>query len=489
MRLKPVPRHLAIGIDLGTSAVKLVALDAAGRIAGNGTAAFPTNSKLPGQAEQSPADWLTALTAAALDLKRELAESARASQSDEFLAIGLAGQLPTLVCLGRDGPLGPAITWKDARADGSAAQLVERAGRRHLYERSGMPIDGRYLGPMFRHHWYRRRGEVETLLSAKDYIGYVLTGRRLTDPSTAAGYGSYDLEDGSFAAALCELWELSPGMLPEVLPSSAVAGPLHAAGAALLGLDAGLPVTVGAADSVAGALALSGLKEGVAGIMTGSSTIILDAVRGRHLDPSARYLLTPHVAEGWYGREMDLLATGTGYQWLSRLLRWLPGELDARAARSVPGARGLVFAPYLAAGEQGALWNPALRGLLQGLTLEHSVDDVARAFLEGVCFETRRCLEVLAESGVEQGIVAAGQMFVHGTNLQLLADIVNRPVRVFTEATPAAVGAALGAWQAVGGGPERADSALYNEPLPPGRAAHAYGALYDEYRGRAGRGA
>ena len=294
---------------------------------------------------------------------------------------------------------------------------------------------------------------------------------------------------GAFGAALGDLWDLSPGMLPELLPSSAIAGPLNAAGAALLGLEAGLPVTVGAADSVAGALALTGLEEGVVAVTTGSSTIILDAVRGRHFDPQARYLLTPHVAEGWYGREMDLLATGTGYQWLSRLLRWLPGELDARAARSVPGARGLVFAPYLAAGEQGALWNPALRGVLQGLTLEHCVDDVARAFLEGVCFETRRCLEVLAESGAVHGIIAAGQMFAHGTNLQLLADVLDRPVRVFAAATPAAIGAALGAWQAAGGGPERPDSALYSEPLPPRNAAKAYGALYDDYRRRAARAA
>jgi xylulokinase len=484
-----VVRRLALGVDLGTSAAKLVALDAAGRIAASGTAAFPTTTTLAGQAEQSPADWLQALAAAALVLRRDLATSAHAARPDEVVAVGLAGQLPTLVCLGREGPLGPAITWKDARADAWATQVVERAGRRRLYECTGMPVDGRYLGPMFRYHWHDRRADVETLLSAKDYIGYALTGRRVTDPSTAAGYGTYNLGSGAFDAALCGLWDLSPQLLPDVLPSSAVAGALHAAGAALLGLDAGVPVTVGAADSVTGALALTGLVQGTVAVTTGSSTIILDAVRGLHLDPGSRYLLTPHVAAGWYGREMDLLATGTGYEWLSRLLGWSPGELDARAARSVPGARGLVFAPYLAAGEQGALWNPALRGVLQGLTLEHCADDVARAFLEGVCFETRRCLDVLAESGAVRGIVAAGQMFAHGTNLQLLADVLSQPVRVFTAASSGAVGAALGAWRAVGDGPDRPDSARYTEPLAPGSSAHAYRVLYEDYCGRAGRAA
>ncbi len=484
-----MPRRLALGLDLGTSAAKLVALDAAGRIAASGTAEFATTSQLPGQAEQAPADWLRALADAAAGLRRELAAAARSSGPDEFVAIGLAGQLPTLVCLGKDSPLGPAITWKDARADTWATQLVDVAGRRRLYERTGMPIDGRYLAPMFRHHWHPRREEVHTLLSAKDYVGYALTGRRLTDPSTAAGYGTYGLEAAAFDATLCELWQLPPRLLPEVLPSSSIAGPLHAGGAALLGLTAGLPVTVGMADSVAGALALTGLVEGSVAVTTGSSTIILDAVHGLRLDPQSRYLLTPHAAAGWYGREMDLLATGTGYQWLSKLLGWSPGELDARAARSLPGAHGLIFAPYLATGEQGALWDPALRGVLQGLTLSHGADDIARAFLEGVGFETRRCLDVLAEHVAVREIVVAGHLFGHGTNLELFADVLDRPVRVCTAPSPAAVGAALGAWQAVGGGPERPDAALYTEPHAPGVAASAYGALYSDYRRRAARAA
>ena len=484
-----MPRRLALGLDLGTSAVKLVALDAAGWIAASATAEFPTTSLLPGQAEQAPADWLRALADAAAVLWRELAAAARSAEPDEFVAIGLAGQLPTLVCLGRDGPLGPAITWKDARADTWATRLVEGAGRGRLYERTGMPIDGRYLAPMFRHHWYSRREELHTLLSAKDYVGYALTGRRLTDPSTAAGYGIYDLETAAFETALCELWELPLRLLPEILPSSSIAGPLQAVGAALLGLPAGLPVTVGMADSVAAALTLTGLVEGSVAVTTGSSTIILDVVQGIQLDPKSRYLLTPHAAAGWYGREMDLLATGTGYQWLGRLLSWAPGELDERAARSVPGAHGLIFAPYLATGEQGALWDPALRGVLQGLTLRHGADDIARAFLEGVCFETRRCLDVLAERGAVREIVVAGHLFGHGANLQLFADVLGRPVRVCTVPSPAAVGAALGAWQAVGGGPVRPDHALYAEPLVPGAAAAGYGVLFDDYRRRAARAA
>src|SRR5579872_4512799 len=170
---------LVLGIDLGTSAVKVVALDLEGVTVGCGSAGFATCSDLPGQAEQDPAAWLAAASSAVEELRRELAPR-RPSWHQDIAAIGLTGQLPTLVCSGRDGPLGPAITWKDSRADPTAAASIDSSRRRTLYQRTGMPIDGRYLGPMFLHHWQQRRDEVESILSAKDYLVFVLTGQRVT---------------------------------------------------------------------------------------------------------------------------------------------------------------------------------------------------------------------------------------------------------------------------------------------------------------------
>src|SRR4029077_6816921 len=118
---------------------------------------------------------------------------------------------------------------------------------------------GRYLGPMFRYHFHGRRA-VEALLSAKDYLCYVLTGERLTDPSTAAGYGVFDLAAGAFDAGLAERWGVPRSAFPAIRPAHALAGPLSAAGARLLGLRAGIPVTVGSADSVASAFAMCGLQ-------------------------------------------------------------------------------------------------------------------------------------------------------------------------------------------------------------------------------------
>lgn len=169
------------------------------------------------------------------------------------------------------------------------------------------------------------------------------------------------------------------------------------------------------------------------------------------------------------------MATGTGYRWLSDLLGLAPGLLDQRAAKSPPGARGLLFTPYLAGGEQGALWNPALRGSISGLNLQHDANDLARAFLEGVCFEIRRCLEVLADTTPIQSVVVAGHLTEQHASLQMLADILGRPVRAYVGDSPAALGAALGALQLIGHSePVRAHS-------PPVLPREDYGALYANY--------
>jgi xylulokinase len=478
----PIP--LVLGIDLGTSAVKVAAIDTAGEVAASACRNFATMSQTSRAAEQEPADWITAVCNSCGDLRVALGAS-EADWRAAIVAIGLAGQLPTLVCGVGDEPLGRAITWQDSRADAWAAAVLTREVRRQLYERTGMPLDGRYLGPMFAFHWSARAAEVEWVLSAKDYLCFALTGVRITDPSTAAGYGLFDSSTGTFAADLCRRWQLPTAALPQVRPSQAAAGPLTANAARILELRPGIPVAVGSADSVAAAYALAGLNEHTVCVTMGSSTTILDTVRERRLDPSARYLLTPHIAPGWYGREMDLLATGTGYRWLSDLLGLSDGALDECAARSPPGARGLTFTPYLGGGEQGALWNPSLRGSLHGLTLEHTRDDIARAFLEGVAFEIRRCIEVLAETAPTESVVVSGSLVTRPASLQLLVDILDRPVRACELTSAAAIGAAHCAAALADGSqfPARSSGAY---DVMPGSVSAYYRESYARYRAATG---
>lgn len=474
-------RPITLGIDLGTSAVKVVALVTGAEVLAQAHAGFPTLSALPQQAEQAPADWLHALGRAMHTLAAQLQHCGGAGWQRRIAAIGLTGQLPTLVCLAEHDPLGPAITWKDGRADEWVAARIDAPYRAALYARTGMPVDGRYLAPMVAFHFADRIAQVHSVLSAKDYLAYALTGVRATEPSTAAGYGLYDLHQRRFSPDLCAFWNLPHSVLPPIQPANSTAGPLSAAGARLLDLPAGIPVSLGAADSVCASYAMAGLDPGVVSISFGSSAVIIGASAAINLDAAARYLLTPHAVDGWYGREMDLLASGTGYRWLSDLFDWHDGELDARAAGSVRGANGLCFAPYFAGGEQGALWNRRLRAGLFGLTLRHSRSDIARAYLEGVFFETRRCIDVLAETTPVDSVRVSGGIVSSPGSLQILADILGLAVGSVAHGSPAAIGAAS---LAHARGAARCAQAVPTVPPEPS-AAGSYEVLYRNYLLRA----
>lgn len=475
----PDPTALTLGIDLGTSAVKVELLSEAGESLASGEGKHPTYGT-DGAAEQRAEDWDDAL-AVALSALAGRARERVPNWRERLAAIGVAGQLPTLVCLVDGHVCGPAITWKDGRADAWSGEHIDAATRRALYRRTGMPIDGRYLGPMHRIH--RTQVPADVVLSAKDYLVWRLTGTAVTDPSTAAGYATYDLDRGAFAPDLCDLWNLLPSQMPAVAPSDAAAGTVTSAAAMQLGLPPGVPVAVGAADSVAGGYAMTGLATGCVSLAMGSSTIVLATTQDATRDPAARCLVTPHLATGYYALEMDLIATGTGHAWLAGVLGFAPGELDAAAARSVCGAHGLVFEPYVGGGEQGALWDPSLRGALTGLHLRHGREDIARAYLEGVAFEIRRCLDVIAERQPVREIVFAGSATAHAATLRFYADTLGVAVRPCGLRSAAAVGAALlarplaGLWPLHGG----------VEPMPavaPGAGAVSAAALYAAYRAR-----
>jgi xylulokinase len=465
-----------LGIDLGTSAVKAVVLDAPGHVAAAGEASYPTHAEHLGQAEQEPSDWLKATAVAVGNIGSQLGPD----WPKRLHSIGLTGQLPTLVCLGDNSTLGRAIAWTDSRADGWASERVDDERRRHFYRLTGMPIDGRYLAPMLQFHWSEHQKEVRRVLSAKDFLCFALTGRIVTDPSTAAGYGVYNIAEEQWDRDLCAFWNLDPKLLPDISSAEEVAGGLAAAGARLLGLPEGIPVMTGAADSVCGALAMGGFAEDTVSLVTGSSTIVIAATATRLLDAEARYLLTPHARSGWYGREMDLLSTGTGYHWLCRILGWNGEEFETRALRSPPGANGLGFSPYLVGGEQGALWNPALRGVIHGLTVQHDPADIARAYLEGVFFEIRRCVDVLEETAGAAPIrraVLSGHIVANRAVVAMLADALGRPVHIFPHRSPSAIGAAM-----LNPGFDHAIRPSLSDPVEPGVAALAYDGFYRRYR-------
>jgi xylulokinase len=432
-----------LGIDLGTSAIKLVAISLEGRIIATAREPYGTITTCLGQAEQDCEHWLEAVSRAA---KKVRSRTGREFQVD---AIALTGQMPTLVVLRKGEPAAPAITWQDSRADGWVSERVDRDLRREIYLRTGILIDGRYLAPMFQFHHASRQKRPDFILSAKDFLFHALTGVAATDPSTASGYGLYNLRSKSWDAELCRLWGVSEERLPAI-ESSSFSAPLSPLGSKMLGCTPGTPVVLGCADSAAGVFAVNGGEQSTqtAAILTGSSTVIMKCDSEPRWDPEGRYLVTPLALDGTYGREADLLASGSARQWaenvfLRRANKQTQHSIWQAAYDVAPGADGLLFAPYLAGGEQGVLWNPELSGMLVGLTLAHNGAHIARAMLEGMSFEIRRCLGLLEGNEPVPSVRLAGWIADIPEEVQILADILGRPVQAFRLESASAAGAAL----------------------------------------------
>ncbi len=419
-----------LGLDLGTSGLKAVALAASGAILARADAAYPTHCPVAGAYEQDTSDWLSAV-------EQVMARLGQAVPSRRWRAIGLSGMLPTLVTLGPDGqPTGRAITWQDGRADDLGDEFRERSGAAELYRLTGQWVDGRYLLPMFGRIARAdpaRAAATTTIASAKDYLFAWLTGALATDPSTAAGYGCYALETGRWNAAALGLagpWFL-PGeglSLPAVWPS-ATSRSVRAEAAVRLGCPP-VPVVLGAADSVLGALGLGVREPGQVAYIAGTSTVILGIADRLVLDPDHRFLVTPLAVPGYWGLEMDLLATGSAIAWLVGLLG---GDLDAAGLFELAAATDLagapVLLPYLTPGEQGALWDPLLRGAIVGLDLGHGREHLARALINGIVLESRRCLAVLDETcGFGCAVEVAGGSAAALSFRADLADATRRPV-------------------------------------------------------------
>ena len=433
-----------LGLDLGTSGLKAVALSASGAILARVDAAYPTHSPVAGAYEQDPGDWLRAV-------EQVVARLGEAVPAHRWRAIGLSGMLPTLVTLGPDGqPTGPAVTWQDGRADDLGEEFRERCGAAELYRMTGQWVDGRYLLPMFGRIAQAdpaRAAATTTIASAKDYLFSWLTGALATDPSTASGYGCYELETGRWnAPALARSLSLpdaaggtdiaggGPGIpgggpgLPAVWPTAA-SRPLQAEAAARLGCPQ-VPIALGAADSVLGALGLGVREPGQVAYIAGTSTVILGIADRLVLDPAHRFLVTPLAVPGCWGLEMDLLATGSAITWLADMLG---GGLDAAGlvelAAGTDPAGAPVLLPYLTPGEQGALWDPLLRGAIVGLDLGHGREHLARALVNGIILESRRCLAVLDEAcGSGYAVEVAGRSAAAASFRADLADATRRPV-------------------------------------------------------------
>lgn len=403
------PTPVTLGLDLGTSGLKAVALDAGGRTVAENTQVYALYTPQPGWTEQRPADWVAATRAALSELAAALGELHAVP-----VALGLSGQMHGLVPLDAHGEvLRPALLWNDQRTAAQVEMIEARTSRRELVARTGNRAVTGFQMPKIL--WMRDEepelfARLRHALLPKDYLGYVLTGVMASEPSDASGVGALNLARNRWDTDLLGELGLSAALFPELLASVDVVGPLGADWARDTGLPPGLPVVAGGGDNAAAAIALglSAAQPGTGNLSLGTSGVIFAPLSAPTPDPEGRVHLFAHADGGFNLLGVTLAAAGS-LAWLhEKLAPETPIEtLLDEAAAVPPGAEGVSFLPYLA-GERSPLMNPAARGAFTGLSLAHGRGHLIRAVLEGTAASLADTYDVIRPLAPLERLLGAG---------------------------------------------------------------------------------
>jgi xylulokinase len=402
-----------VGIDVGTSGVKALALSETGEIVARAEHGYPLSTPRPGWAEQDPEDWARAADAALADL------------GVEPTSIGWSGQMHGLVVLDdAGGVIRPAMLWNDQRTAAECAEIEERVGLARLIELTGNRAFTGFTAPKLlwlRTHEPETYARIRHILLPKDYVRFRRTGEHAIDVADASGTLLFDVANRRWSEDVLDALEIPREWLPPSYESTEIAG---------------------AGDQAAGALGVGIEGPGALSVVLGTSGVVFAALDAYRPEPEARLHTFCHALPGtWHAMGVMLSAAGA-LQWLRNALgKPSYDELFAEAAAWQPGTEGLLFQPYLQ-GERTPHADPDARGAFVGLQVRHDRGALVRALLEGVAYGLRDSLELLRAVGVDADVarVSGG-----GARSELWLEIVASVLGLPLERTEAEEGAAYGA--------------------------------------------
>ncbi|XGV99196.1 MAG: xylulokinase [Leptolyngbya sp. BL-A-14] len=428
---------MLLGIDLGTGSAKALLLAIDGTVVAEASSPYGVQAPTPGWAETDPAEWWKAV---AIAVKTVLQ-----NQDDRVTAIGLSGQMHGVVLTDENGePLRPAILWADTR---SSLELERyRALNPLLQKQLANPITTGMAGATLlwlQTHEPESYRNARWALQPKDWLRFYLTGDVAAEPSDASGTLLYDLNADSWAIDVLDALHLRHDWLPNLVPSTSIAGTLTTTAATTLGLPPGLPVIAGAADTAAAMLGSGLLATGTMQLTVGSGAQIVTPRSQTIADPYSRtHLYCAALPNQWYSLAA-IQNAGLALEWVRNLLGFSWQQVYAEAFTIVPGCEGLTFLPYLT-GERTPHLDPNARGAWVGLGLHHTRSHLMRAALEGVAFAIKQGLEAIVATGVTvPELRLAGGGTLEPVWRQLLADVLQLPLRHVTVSAASARGAAI----------------------------------------------
>jgi xylulokinase len=416
----------------------------------------------------------------------ELAAYSR-QQGLRVLAIGLTCAAHIGVLLdGHNRVLRRAILWNDQRAAAQAEALNSRHAGLILHQSGQAASAGWTLAHVA---WVRENeptlhAQVRRVLLSKDYLAWRFTGAMATDPATAVSAQFFDVTKNAWSNDLAGLAGLSADMLPPVLPSHASAGKLLAQWSQAMGLPTGLAVVIGSLDSATEMLAARCTKPGQGLIRLATAGGLQLVSAGLCRDP--RRITYPHIKEPCWYVQAGTSSCAAAVQWARESFArdWSWQEIERRASQIPAGSQGLIFHPYLQ-GERAPYWSAKLKARFTGLTISHGTGHLLRSVFEGTAFSIRDAMRVMSDLPRDDGPFAVVGGGSHNRLwVQVLADVLNRPLRPMPQAD-SACGAAMLAWQGLGtpiaGEQAHAlDDADVIEPCA--KSAAVYDGLFTQYQ-------
>ena len=389
---------LYIGIDLGTSACKLLLVDQDGLVLNEVTKEYPLSFPHPGWSEQNPEDWWTAVTDGVPELLRGFGAA-------QVAGIGAGGQMHGLVALDEhDEVIRPAILWNDGRTAKEVDYLNNEIGRDKLSACTANIAFAGFTAPKLL--WMRENepdnfAKIRKIMLPKDYINYRLTGVHCTDYSDASGMLLLNVQNKRWSAEMCKICGISKEQLPKLYESWEVVGTLKPDAAQALGLPASVKVCAGAGDNAAAAVGTGVVGAGGCNISLGTSGTIFISSDHFGVDPNNALHAFAHADGGWHLMGCMLSAASCNKWWCEDILgtKDYPAEQKAITEDKL-GCNPVFFLPYLM-GERSPINDTDARGALVGMSMDTTRADLTQAVLEGVAFAIRDSFEVAKSLGVD----------------------------------------------------------------------------------------
>ena len=387
---------LYIGIDLGTSAVKLLLMDETGKIHNIVSKEYPISFPHPGWSEQNPEDWF----AESMEGMKELIAECDKSQ---VAGIGFGGQMHGLVALdAEDQVIRPAILWNDGRTTKETEYLNEEIGRETLSKYTANIAFAGFTAPKIL--WMKENepdkfARISKIMLPKDYLAYRLSGVHCTDYSDASGMLLLDVEHKCWSKEMIEICGISEEQLPKLFESYEVVGTLKGEIASELGLSEQVKVVAGAGDNAAAAVGTGTVGEGKCNISLGTSGTIFISSKNFGVDEHNALHSFDHADGNYHLMGCMLSAASCNKWWMDEVLRTKEyGEEQKKITKL--GENNVFYLPYLM-GERSPHNDPKARATFTGMTMDTTREDMTQAVLEGVAFGLRDSLEVARNLGIK----------------------------------------------------------------------------------------